>query len=446
MSNSQHIREPICGQVNQPVSLMGAASEQWADAALLTRKGRLYVLATEEIDAETLSEVYRRYYTSTSYDVLPTLREALQAVYSRTPQARAALPAAWVMQGLSLFIAITEEGAAWLVRSHEIRWLGARYEDAKLEVAEGTDEEAIYAGQRRMHVGDVLVVTTRPVAGQITHQKLRRLLYSSISPTAAAQSIARSAARGAAAPVTVMQVSSFSPVPDLGPAPNRPSPRAPRAELQSVRRRSPIVPAVILAAIAISISLWVNRSQIAALKPADLMMWIIATPTATITPQRSVSPSKPSAPSAPITRTATATPARPQPIWVSPTPTPTFSPTVQTYAAPVLLSPRKGAQLYGQAPTLRWTWAGVLKEDEYFDVRLARWDKPPKSIAWTKGYEYTEFYLESGGYAWTVVIVQGKDGIWEREMSEVPEPLTFVWQPESFRPTPLPTPIPLPTR
>ena len=442
MSSNQHVREPICGQANQPAPLMAAASEQWADVALLARKGRLYVLATEKADAEMLSEVYRRYYTSTSYDILPTLRGALQAVYDQSPQARAALPVAWVMQGLSLFIAMTEEGAAWLVRSHEIRWLGARREEA----AEDVSQEAIHTAQRRLHVSDVLVVTTRSVAGQITHQKLRRLLYSSVSPTAAAQSVARSATRGAAAPVTVMQIPSFSPVPDLGPTPNWSNPRAPRAELRPERRHSPIVPAVILAAIAISISLWVNRSQIAALKPADLVMRIITTPTATATPLRSVSPSKSSATSAFITRTATATPARAQPIWIPPTPTPTPSPTIQSYAAPVLLSPRKGAQLYGQVPTLRWTWAGVLKEDEYFDVRLARWDKPPKSIAWTKGYEYTEFYLESGGYAWTVVVVRGKDGVWEREMSEVPEPLTFSWQPEIFRPTPLPTPIPLPTR
>jgi len=109
---------------------------------------------------------------------------------------------------------------------------------------------------------------------------------------------------------------------------------------------------------------------------------------------------------------------------------------------PELLYPLEGGKVRDFSLTLRWAWAGALAEDEYFDVRLWRVGTERRGIAWTKNREYTQRYLQEGGYLWTVVVIRGSNGIVESELSQEPKAVIFDWQ---LSDAPVATSTPVPT-
>ncbi|MGD8598235.1 MAG: CHAT domain-containing protein [Anaerolineae bacterium] len=150
---------------------------------------------------------------------------------------------------------------------------------------------------------------------------------------------------------------------------------------------------------------------------------------------------RPSATSAP-TRTPTEVPAEtateavtatPIPVRATntprPLPTATATPGI-IYAAPRLIQPQDVvylSQYSGNLYTMRWTWEGTLKEDEWFDVRIWRAGMPHYGIAWTKDTEYVyDICLQgSGNYYWSIAIVRGEDGQWLGDLSREAEPRRF---------------------
>jgi hypothetical protein len=102
-----------------------------------------------------------------------------------------------------------------------------------------------------------------------------------------------------------------------------------------------------------------------------------------------------------------------------PTPTPTQDPNatptaVPKYAAPVLLSPPDGAVVTGSLVPLQWTAVSLLRDNEFYAVRLRRVDEdlPVESI-YTKttlvrlGEEYAPLQGESQRtYSWEVTVVR----------------------------------------
>lgn len=456
--------QPLDGQANQPTAGPWASPLKFADPSLETRKGRLYLLVTQGTDDAVPAEVHRRYYSDISFDVLPSLQAALSAVYLESPEAQKALPAAVVIQGLDMYAVGTAEGAVWLVRSNEVKellgnrseaWVSEQQEDNTLAEASGL---VLYNARRRLNVGDNLVITTREVAKKLSPSTIRQTILSGGSPAALARAMARLATRGmksSPVPVTVICVPGFTPTPELGLTKGRISSSEGPAKVQAARQASPIWPALVLALLVISVSLWIKRSSLSRENLSALLGWLL-TPVPTITTgaasasslgrTASLAAQSTSHPGQTATReTPTRTPKPRRTPAPSLTPSPTMA---QEYAMPELKYPLEGGEIRDFALTLKWVWAGSLTEDEYFDVRLWQVGTPKRGIAWTKDREYTQRYQGAGGYYWTVVVIRGKDGSVQSELSQEPKPIGFEWQIGDSGPTATYTPAPTtaPTR
>jgi serine/threonine protein kinase len=149
----------------------------------------------------------------------------------------------------------------------------------------------------------------------------------------------------------------------------------------------------------------------------------------------------------PVPPTATATSVTPTPTpRPQPTPTPAPKPTATPvgYPAPLLVEPANGAQFGGGQVWLRWRWDGQLGPDEHFDVRVWREGQPHFGIAWTEKPEHLLNLdaMNEGWYHWSVAVIRGRDGKWEKDLSPESEARSFY---RSGGPPP-PAPSPLPTR
>jgi eukaryotic-like serine/threonine-protein kinase len=151
-----------------------------------------------------------------------------------------------------------------------------------------------------------------------------------------------------------------------------------------------------------------------------------ATPTATSVPPTATATSKPPTPTAtskPPTPTATPQPAQPTNTKSPATPTaaptpaqPTATPKPAALAAPALAGPNDGAIVSGTT-TFTWQWSGApLAANEAFEVRLWKEGQldhygataPVRSPSATfdVGSAYGVQQGGSGGYFWTVAVVQ----------------------------------------
>lgn len=284
---------PAYGQVNQPLDQEGGTSLISVSPVMYARKGRLFLFTAHALDESILSEVYRRYYEDSCFDVLPTLSSALCFAYSQMPEARQALPVAMVVEGLSIYVvAVREEAVALLVRSHHVEDLLLPRSGARLlKLADATRNLwstglELYGNQRRLYVGDAVVFTTRPVAKLLDARRLQRIVREQAAPHRIAQAIARTAERYGAKrpPVSVVRIPGFSPVAELGPARKADIPDMPAEVLRPEREASPIWWALLVAVIAIAIALWFGKPS---LKGEDLSEWIyilLMQPTATVEP------------------------------------------------------------------------------------------------------------------------------------------------------------------
>lgn len=96
---------------------------------------------------------------------------------------------------------------------------------------------------------------------------------------------------------------------------------------------------------------------------------------------------------------------------VDPNATPTLEP---KYAAPALLSPPDGAAITGDIVPLQWTAVNLLREDEYYAVRLRRTDDTvPAESLYTRttlvrlGEEYAPTQADpTREYSWEVTVVR----------------------------------------
>lgn len=445
-------RAPVDGRANQPIAQDLLPPD--ADPALLTRKGYLYILADKRADSAWLAEIRAQYYNDTSFDILPSLQRALTAVYRTWPQARESVSLLLVLQGLDIFAVGTDTGAIWLVRFDEVKQLlpnarEARLLDTLLPTGDGIPACNLYGLQQRLSTGDAVVMATQPGAERLTDAIIRRTLRRTEALEKVAGTLAKVASRHSnlPVPVTIIHVSGFTPIPDIGPAQKWKVAERPPIKTTS-RGVSPIVPALVVAACAIAFSLWFTGTTISKESLIQLVGWML-TPVPTVTPaggEATPAPSETPSPTSSIEARASLPPvptAMPSPapgrsllqIFARPTATP---PPPKQYPLPELMSPASNEKLAGQEVVLRWAWAGALEEDEYFDVRLWREGTPEKSIAWTKERTYTERSLASGWYNWRVVVIRGHDGVIEQKLSEEPRPLSFYLR-EGPPPTVTPT-------
>jgi hypothetical protein len=439
-----------CIQINQPVQ-DAASYAEWSDPTLLSRKGRLFLICLPQIDGTFCAEVYRRYYTDTCFDVLPSLRTALRVAFASFPQARTGLLVALVVQDLDMLAVGTPAGAVWLVRSGQAReLLTHRNEAATLEpdpsreAAEG--EPRLCRVQQRLYVGDTVIVTVRQAVAPTNPREIQHAAHSP-NPAAIAHAVAHMSPQRRdkqGPPVTVLHIPGFSPVPEMGPAKQWNVPLSALAKVRPAHEHSPVWAALAIATVIVGLSLWVSKPKLSRESLAGLLAWILTpTPAATgfstlpaRTPQTTPTMSALSTPSRIVNSPTAVVKSTPTTLEkarstateavraASPSPTAAFL-AAQVYPLPELLLPYEGQDVVGMGVNLRWSWAGTLAEDEYFDVQLWHVGSPRKSIAWTQKREYTERYPDPGAYFWTVVVVRGKNGVVERELSPEPTPLRF---------------------
>jgi hypothetical protein len=156
-----------------------------------------------------------------------------------------------------------------------------------------------------------------------------------------------------------------------------------------------------------------------------------------------------------LTPTPTPTPFTVQPedqtVILVATLTPTPTPERYT-AAPIIIEPRVGAIVEEQREILlRWSWNGLLKAGEYFDIKI-RPDGQTRSayVAWEQGTAHDLVAnLAPGRYYWSVQIVKGyyqnnssepEDRVFETFLSPESEPrLIIVAKHEDREPTRTPT-------
>ena len=424
------------------------------DPILLGRKGRLLPLSSADIDRSLLETLYRRYYADSSFDIVPSLREALTALHAQDEALRASIPLVLVLQDWEVLAVGTDEAAIWALHLDETsEVLAPRPRTPAQSLVPSfqqpqRDAPSLRATQRRLATGDVLVATTRP-SERLKTGSLKRVVKGNRTAADAARAISR-AARGrgeAPRPAIVLSVAGLSPVPEFVSA-SRP-PVAERRPRESSLERSPIWTAVVVCILAVALALWITKPKVSNEDLDTVLAWLLTpVPTSatqsvtstevssgageslpTHTPTRIPIVTVPTrVPPTPTATTASAVPNQ----RARPSPTPTASPT--PYAPPEPLSPGPRENVHNRELLLSWDWEGALRGDEYFDVRLWRLGTPKHSIAWTQERHYTERNPESGWYSWTVVVIRGKDGVVDQDLTDEPEPVEFQWHADDEEP------------
>ena len=454
-------RQPLLGHANLSSSVDALLGE--TDPFLLLRKGSLYLLCTPDADPALISMVHTAYYGDSSFDTLPSLRAALLTAYRADPDAPQNMPAALVMLGLEASVVSTREAAGWLVRfggAKEAFLPGRRVRASKVPTASGQQPAAadLATVQWRLSAGDTLALVALRVDEDPSIRRVAYALHGNKSVQAMARSIARAARRGGRQPAIVAHMPGFSPVPEMGPVRKWPSPRPQKAGVLRERGPSPIVPALLIAVVAVAAAIWLRRPELSTESLSKVVTWML-TPVPTVTRAVVSPPAAPTLPPSPATTAERVEGTRPAAAQSDPrtpgvtreldagsAPTSTLAPA--TWIAPELLGPTEDESVHGRELLMSWTWDGVLGEDEYFDVRLWRLGAPPAGIAWTKDPEYVERVVRTGWHSWTVAVIRGKDGVIEEELVKAPEAVNFRWVPDGVggdAPNPTATPVP-PTR
>jgi hypothetical protein len=454
MNTDHSTREPSVGRAHQP-TLPPDALAAWTDPLLLARKGRLYLLCRSGLDSQTCFDLYRRYYTDTCFDVLPSLQAALAGVFAEYPGSRPQFLLVVVLLGLDVLALGTAEAALFLVRDEETRvLLGAHPEMPHARPVIGP-AGTLYAVQRRLGIDDSLVLTTYQAAGRLHPPFLRRALASRNPTDHAAALIARAAGKAGSSnhePVTVIRIPGFSPVPEFAGSLPPVEPPPPKLRHRGSARFSPVLIALLIAVVAVAATFAIERPTISVRTWEDLALQML-TPEAqrqTATAARATANVESSSATPLASGASAGTPEATELASLSGTPSPTAtrvaregtptntkaspratrqvavpSPTARNYPVPQLLSPREGQDLRGDLVVLRWAWSGNLAENEYFDVRMWREGAAKASIAWTRDLEYRERDAREGWYHWTIVVVRGQNGVIERELSREPQSLSF---------------------
>lgn len=115
-----------------------------------------------------------------------------------------------------------------------------------------------------------------------------------------------------------------------------------------------------------------------------------------------------------------------------------MTPTAKVYPAPTLISPDDGARFGAEVPAeLRWSWAGELASDEYYDVRVWQEGEPHRGVAWTK----EPLLLFAGEptihYRWAIAVIRGEGGQMVEQLSPESDSRGILW----LLPTPTPVPV-----
>lgn len=446
----------VWGQANH-ASVCQRVLEHISDA-LIARKGQLLLLCDGDIGESLIHEFAESYYEHPSFDILPCLRQVFIAMHKGGDERASSILLAAVVQGLQVYAVADDRACILLMRQGQLReLLSPELQSSSVQkVRAWPQEPTLRLGLWHLSYGDILVFSSNLVAPKARSSRFARALRGSGTPHAKACSLARLV--GGDVPVIVLQMPGFTPVPDMGPIRRWPTPRPERAHVRTEDEPSPVRSALIVAAVAIALALWLGKPDLSHERLTKLLAWMLTSaPSATPLPTPEATwQSLRVMTNVPPTATRKPTPAPPIAQIASSSLSPMPSP--DQVAMPVLLSPREGDTVHSQELALTWDWEGELADEEYFDVRLWRLGTPERSIAWAKEKQYIERLPGEGWHSWTVVVIRGRNGVIEEERSPRPAEVSFRWQPNDERrdrpreeptsiaqPTMPPTPVP-PTR
>lgn len=298
--STNNLRFPAYAQANQPRVSAERSCPFDVDPVLEARKGRLYLLSAPDAQPELLRGAAEHYYGRPSYDIVPGLEAALVWCHRREHGLQGEVLLAAVVHDLSLYVVGTDGAEAYLCRSggvtpllafHSFRSehaLGGRPEPDG-EGAEGAGLLVLRNTKSRLCFGDWAVLAPRVDTGTM-HGILRGALRTG-DPERAAQRVAaalrkRARVEGIAG---VIAMPGLSAVPGVGfepkPQPATPEPPGPPALPAPREGHSPIWIALLIATIAVAVTLWVKKPQINLKDLSGLVTWMLTpSPTLTVEP------------------------------------------------------------------------------------------------------------------------------------------------------------------
>jgi len=382
-----------------------AGSSSTVPEDLVLRKGLIWFITDPMIDPALLEHLRIRFYRHASFDVVPCLVDILASEFRQDPSLAEQIHGVLVLNEMELDIVGTDELFVQQVRFSGVRTLfGASVSRLQRRQRGGSPDGAqswsLYSSHWVLMAGDVVIASTRMLAQRIKPHTLSQVVSKGRSLASIAQHLARRsrATRQMRVPVLALRIGGFAPVPEIGAAGKPlvdPSTSSPSRRDRGV---SPIVPATVIALIVLVLAIVLRSPQVSRGELRELL-WLLLIP--------------------PITPTATRTPTLPTETAI---PTP-------VYPAPRLESPLDGAVVSERSVTLRWTWEGRLRPDEYFDVRLGRAGRGMESVGLTRDRFLTVEHTRNGWYEWTVCVVQAEEGTIKEERSSPLSPWSFFWRP-----------------
>lgn len=297
-STTHHLRLPIYGQANQPQVAAQQGCPYCSDPVLETRKGRLYLLATPDTERDLLKRVALHYYGHPSYDIIPTLHEAMAFAHS-DHGLRGTIHVAVIVHDLSMYAVATDEGELHQVRSGALsRPLDEHSFRTLLPVNRPRlpDEEeptvAVRSIKTRLTMGDSLVLGLRHLPTAV-HKAIPKVLRQAQDPNAVAGRLSRLARRKAKAeaPFAVIMMPGLSPFSGVGltatrPVAPQPAIAKPAAAPRERGERSPIWLALAFATLAVAFSLWMTKPKIDPDAISEMFVQMLTVvPTETVTPE-----------------------------------------------------------------------------------------------------------------------------------------------------------------
>lgn len=250
--------------------------QSWAEPVEELRKGRLYLVSSPEAGSDLLWRFARRYYDAPSYDIIPSLQQAL--VWAYEEGTIGSLLAA-VVCDLSLYVVAPEGSEAYLWRWGEVTSLLAehsfRTEHPLGETSQSDEETAAPATGgvlilrhtvSRLCLGD-WVMLAPALDAQIARQALAQAVRQSSAEQAARKATAFLQRKGYAnVSLGFLAMPGLLPVSGaaLEPAPKQPTGQSPKPLAMPPPREqpSPIRVALIIAIVAIIFALLVGEPSL----------------------------------------------------------------------------------------------------------------------------------------------------------------------------------------
>ncbi len=390
-----------------PGSLVASGADicQDLEPSLVARKGRLTLLASDDVDPAAIAWLCHDYYGNRSFDVIPTLVHSLSQAYRDHPELEEHLFLALVQRGLDTFMVGTARAVVRLARYDVVRDLydpeaaQTGYRVSLREHPSNGPAPTLYSTVWRVVRGDMMLVTLRSVAARIGTTALVRASRQMARPERVVRSLARSLPAADPAPLIIVRYSQISPVPDV-PAPPRPegeptpAPHIPRPRRQGV---SPLLIAGLLALASVLYSAWATGTQIKPEEiPGYLQMYFFPEPTPTATP--TLSPEE-------------VLEAESRIIYVAPQP----------------VAPYNGARVTGSEVSLIWDWEGEIQQGERFEVTVVSPGGEPEVRTLTRERMHRLIQVADGWYTWTVRIVDATQEDAPVGLSRGSDPVRFHW-------------------